>query len=82
MPTYMIESGDMKETIETAHDIDPRTLCIMAITKAQPKALGLIVSVTGGRFVGENEMFVSTERILDVMGITTPNAALTGERKE
>ena len=79
MPTYTIKSGDMSAEIETKYEAQAKELCIMAFEREKPKNLGLLISVTGGQFVGDKETYVSSVRILEQLGMMTPNSDIEGK---
>ena len=70
MTTYKIESGDLKVKITTPFKAEAWALCIMALERRpkKVKGLGLLIQVVGGQYRGSNEIFLSTESILQDMG--------------
>lgn len=76
MPKYRVQSGDMDEVVETPYDAEPTILFVMAMTKAKknPKSLGALAEITGGEYKSGNEIYVSCTKMLQGMGMMTPNA--------
>ena len=74
MPSYRIESGALDVIIETAFPAKADMLVMMAIdrTREEGPSLSVIASVTGGAYVGDNEMYVSVCRCLEKMGGMEP----------
>lgn len=69
MPTYTVRSGDFTGTVETPFEAEARIVATLALlSPGGATALGIITVVTGGQFVGDNETFIATERILKGMG--------------
>ena len=84
MPKYRVKSGAMNHVVETAFDAQPKMIAAMAFM-AEPRAnnLGKITSRNGGKFTGDNEMYVWTEHVLGDMGMMQPsNAKVNGSPHE
>lgn len=74
MPAYRIRSGALDVTIDTSFPANADMLVMMAIdrTREEGPSLSVIASVTGGAYVGDDEMYVSTMRCLEKMGGMEP----------
>ena len=73
MPQYTIESGEMCTSITTPKEADAVALCLLALDRhsrhsTQSTSLGAIIQVTGGRFSGDEVVYLSTESILRRIG--------------
>jgi hypothetical protein len=70
VPKYKIRSGELDVTIEGGETATAKALAIMAVAKSEPKVMGEILGVSGGKFTGDEEVYFSTERLLEEMGIS------------
>lgn len=68
MPTYRVQSGDMDETVETSLEATAKALAIVALDRCGPESLAHLIGVSGGQFTGDNETYLSTERVCAEMG--------------
>lgn len=69
---YTITSGQMRQVIETPFHADAKSLVAMALQAMRQKpaiALGILMSVRGGQYVGDDEVYFSTERALADCGL-------------
>lgn len=76
MPKYRVKSGALSHVVETAFNAQPQMIAAMAFM-AEPRAnnLGQLTSINGGKFTGDNEMYVWTEKVLADMGLMEPSNA-------
>ena len=73
MPKYTIESGEMCTSITTPKEADAVALCILVLDrhsrrKAPRSTLGAIMQVTGGRYSGDEAVYLGTENMLRRIG--------------
>ena len=80
MPKYRVKSGSLNHVVETVFDAQPEMIAAMAFM-AEPRAnnLGQFTSINGGKFTGDNEMYMWTENVLADMGLMEPSNAKVSE---
>lgn len=66
---YRVRSGEMDETFSAPDTATPSELAEIALIRTNAQLLGLIIGVEGGRFVGDDEMYLHTETFLRERGM-------------
>lgn len=77
---YRIRSGELDRRLDASEQAKPIALARVAIVHqlrlAQPVRLAEVIEVSGGRFVGDQTVYIGTRRLLADMGATTLDAAI------